>query len=284
MARATWLADVLTAAGLTIKPYPGWETRGRNDFEPVGLIWHHTVTSPNTADTTVDRMLAVTGSSTTPAPLCNYSTNRDGTISIIAAGTANHGGAGGWQGKSGNRLFLGDEMKNRGTNTLEPWPAVQLESARVAAAAVLDHIRRDASWLCGHKEYALPPGRKSDPHTLVMDSERARVAALMENGVDEMTLKRGDSGNAVNFFQNCLNTWRPEAGLIVGSPFDTKMEGVVKNYQGASDLPQTGEIDGITATLLAEYREDKADPPAGSGGLNEAQVKAIVNQAVVHVD
>ena len=183
MPRALWLADVLSSAGLKIKPYPGWESRGRSDFAPVGLMWHHTVTSPSTPDSTVDRILAVTGSSLVSAPLCNYSTNRDGTVSIIASGTANHGGRGGWQGKSGNRLFLGDEMKNRGTNALEPWPAVQLESARIAAAAVLDHIRRDASWLCGHKEYALPPGRKTDPHTLVMDAERARVAALMEENM-----------------------------------------------------------------------------------------------------
>lgn len=181
--RAVWLVDVLTDAGITVHPYDGWETRGGTTFAPVGIIWHHTVTKASTADEVIDKFLATTGSSTTPAPLCNYSTNRDGSISVIAAGTANHGGKGGWNGQSGNRLFFGDEMKNLGTPR-EPWPERQLETARLAAAAILDHIRRDAGQLCSHEEYALPPGRKTDPHSLNMDTERARVAALMENGDD----------------------------------------------------------------------------------------------------
>jgi hypothetical protein len=186
--RAVWLADVLRDAGLVVHPYPGWETRGAEAFTPRGVILHHTVTRPITPDLTIDQMLAVTGSSKVPAPLANYSTNRDGSISIIASGTANHGGAGNWKGVSGNRLFFGDEMKNLGT-TAEPWPGIQLDSARIAAAALLTHLDRDASWLCGHKEYATPPGRKTDPHSLDMNNERARVAALILNeGDDEMSL------------------------------------------------------------------------------------------------
>ena len=117
-----------------------------------------------------------------PAPLCNYSTNRDGTLSIIAAGRANHAGVGEWAGHSGNKWFLGDEMKNLGTGA-EPWPTVQLDAARVAAAAILDHLGQPADMLCGHKEYALPPGRKVDPHTLNMESNRLIVEALMEDGM-----------------------------------------------------------------------------------------------------
>lgn len=174
--RATWLADVLTDAGLTIKPYPGWETRGRLDFEPLGIILHHTVTKASTSDDVVDRMLAVRGSSRVNPPLCNYSTNRDGTVSLIASGTANHGGVGQWNGRSGNRHWFGDEMKNDGK---EPWPAVQLEAAHVAAAAILRHIGADESWVCGHKEYALPAGRKVDPHTLNMGEQRLAIAGMI---------------------------------------------------------------------------------------------------------
>lgn len=203
MPRATWLADVLADAGLLLRPYPGWATRGGSAFNPVGVMWHHTVTGPSTADVVVDKFLATTGSSTTPAPLCNYSTNRDGTISLIAAGTANHGGKGTYGGVAGNSRWFGDEMKNRGTS-VEPWPERQLESARLATAAILDHLRKDADWLCAHKEYATPPGRKSDPHTLNMDAERLTVAALMEDG---MWQKPGDKvvtladARAVNSYQ-----------------------------------------------------------------------------------
>lgn len=183
MSRAIWLADVLTDAGLKLKPYPGWETRGGSSFKPVGVMWHHTVTKPSTADEVIDRFLATTGSSKVPAPLCNYSTNRDGTVSLIAAGTANHGGVGAWTvdgtRHSGNSLFFGDEMKNLGT-VKEPWPGLQLESARIATAAILDHLHRTADYLCAHKEYALPLGRKGDPHSLNMDVERMNVEAIMD--------------------------------------------------------------------------------------------------------
>lgn len=175
--RAVWLADAFTDAGLTVHPHQGWETRGQESFTPKGVMWHHTVTSPNRTDAAIDQFLAVTGSSTTAAPLCNYSTNRDGSISIIAAGTANHGGVGKWNGVSGNRYWVGDEMKNAGTAT-EPWSGIQLEAARLAAAVVLEKIGSDTSWLCGHKEYA--PKRKRDPHSLDMNTERLLVATLME--------------------------------------------------------------------------------------------------------
>lgn len=194
--RATWLADVLTDAGLIVRPYPNWETRGLDTFDPKGLILHHTVTKPTTADPVVDRLLAETGSSTVAAPLCNYSTNRDGTVSIIAAGTANHGGQGVWRGVSGNRFFLGDEMKNLGTAAAEPWPDRQLESARIAAAAVLAHLGQGAEWMCGHKEYATPPGRKTDPHTLNMDAQRALIGALLLPQEDPMALTPSEENTA----------------------------------------------------------------------------------------
>lgn len=187
--RATWLADVLRDAGLTVKPYDGWETRGRDDFEPVGVILHHTVTKPTTSDAVVDRLLAVTGSSTVSPPLCQYSTNRDGSVSIIAAGTANHGGVGRWNGVSGNKFWFGDEMKNAGTAAAEPWVPRQLESAYRAAAAILTHLGQDSSWVTGHKEYATPPGRKTDPHTISLDTVRKTVGRIME---DHMALSDED--------------------------------------------------------------------------------------------
>lgn len=179
--RALWLADVLEDAGLTVHAYTGWETRGRDDFTPKGVVWHHTVTRPTTSDEVVDRMLAVNGSSTVPAPLGNISTNRDGSISVIAAGTANHAGIGTWKGLSHSRYFVGDEMKNYGTQAWEPWVPRQLESARIAAAAILTHLESDAGYLVAHREYATPPGRKTDPHSLDMADERERVALLMED-------------------------------------------------------------------------------------------------------
>jgi hypothetical protein len=232
--RAVWLADILTDAGLTVRPYPGWETRGKNDLDPMGVMLHHTVTKPTTADVTVDKMLAVTGSSTTPAPLANYSTNRDGTISIIAAGTANHGGSGRWDGVSGNRYFFGDEMKNLGTSS-EPWPAVQLESARRAAAAILNHIGAPAQMLCGHKEYATPAGRKVDPHSLNMNMERDRVAALMRPPEENLMLPIGPSSPAedIRSVQGLLNT-AFNAGLTENGTWDAATKNAAALHLGSA--------------------------------------------------
>jgi hypothetical protein len=228
--RAVWLADILTDAGLTVRPYPGWETRGGNTFAPRGLIWHHTVTKPSTTDSTVDKMLAVWGSSTVPPPLANYSTNRDGTVSIIAAGIANHGGAGSWNGLSGNRYWFGDEMKNLGTSA-EPWPAVQLEAARRAAAAVLAHIEADQSWMCGHKEYA--PGRKVDPHTLNMTDERARVKRLLLKENLMLPIGPGSPAEDIRSVQGLLNT-AFNAGLTENGTWDAATKNAAAVHLGSA--------------------------------------------------
>jgi LysM repeat protein len=64
-------------------------------------------------------------------------------------------------------------------------------------AALLIALKRDASWLLGHKEWA--PGRKVDPR-LNMDTERAAVGHLMaeklappEPATDTYLVKAGDT-------------------------------------------------------------------------------------------
>jgi hypothetical protein len=191
--RALWLADVIRDAGLTIRPFDGWETRGGDDFDPLGVILHHTVTRDSMA--AEDWLLAKRGNSTTPPPLANYSTNRDGTVSIIAAGTANHGGKGSWNDVYGNRFWFGDEMKNLGSGNpdsdyYEPWPQIQLESAYRAAAAVLTHLGATVDWLVTHERYADNPpgwpGRKNDPHSHDLELVQAIVQAIIE-GEDMLT-------------------------------------------------------------------------------------------------
>lgn len=242
MPYATWLIDVLEAAGLTVRPYPGWQNRGQESFTPRGVMMHHTVTAPTTSDAAVDRMLGDIGSSTTQAPLCNWSTNRDGTVTVIAAGTANHGGVGRWNGVSGNRYWFGDEMKNWGTASREPWPQVQLESARRAAAAVLRHINADASWLVGHKEYATPPGRKIDPHTLNMNAERDHVRRLLAESDMPLT---------------------PEEEKFV------------------KDMYRSAVVERGSNGTFAGHTVDHLRKHPGGGGLTEAQVKAIINDAQI---
>lgn len=74
--------------------YGGWQARGSHPFTPIGIMVHHDV-DPNTAQPgTLTRMIAESGSASTPAPLANIHLLTDGTPVVIASGKANHAGLG----------------------------------------------------------------------------------------------------------------------------------------------------------------------------------------------
>jgi hypothetical protein len=166
---ATWLADVCRSFGLRVIETPGWQTRGRADFEPRGIVCHHTA-GPATGNMPSLRTL-VNGRADLPGPLCNVGLARDGTVVVVAAGTANHAGRGSWRGVSANRHVIGIEAENDGS---QPWPDVQLREYQRLCAAMLRHLGLPAEAVCGHREWAGP--RKPDPHSVDMNAFRAAVA------------------------------------------------------------------------------------------------------------
>jgi hypothetical protein len=175
---ATWLADVLRDGGCEIVELGGWQTRGRPDaFGPVkGVLCHHT--AGPLAGNAPSLNLIVNGRSDLPGPLSHLHLARDGTFTVIAAGRCNHAGLGRWQGiTSGNTNFVGIEAENAG-NGKDPWPDVQMEAYARGCAAILGHIGAPAIMCVGHKEYALPPGRKIDP-SFNMAMFRQKVVAFM---------------------------------------------------------------------------------------------------------
>lgn len=102
-----------------------------------------------------------------PGPLAQLGLGRDGTYFVIAASRAIHAGKGSFQNVSGNRRFIGIEAENEGSIGDFPWPAVQHDAYHRGVAAILNHLGKDASFCCGHKEYA--PGRKPDPNLNMTD-------------------------------------------------------------------------------------------------------------------
>ena len=83
---------------------------------------------------------------------------------------------------------------------------------------------------------------------------------------DEMTLKRGDSGPAVGVFQEALLVWAPGRALPehgADDDFGGEMEKWVRLYQRAARIPDTGQVDGVTAALLARYLPPAAAAEAG---------------------
>jgi N-acetyl-anhydromuramyl-L-alanine amidase AmpD len=255
----TWLPTVLLDAGLKVAEQPGWRTRGRGDVGTIkGVICHHTA-GPKTG--IMPSLGVVTnGRSDLPGPLSQLCLGRDGTFFVIAAGRANHAGAGNWQGvTTGNSSFIGIEAENTGQTTgpnADPWPAVQLDAYRRGVAAILKKIKANAIMCCGHKEYALPMGRKSDP-TFDMDDLRMQVASIMAGSAplpsvipavdseNRLTLRRGAVDNLVELIQTKI-------GVPATGRFDADTEAAVRQFQRDNGLVPDGIVGPRTwATLMA---------------------------------
>ncbi len=96
---------------------------------------------------------------------------------MIAAGKAWHAGKGLWRGISaGNSNLIGIEAENDGIG--EAWPAAQMDAYARGCAAIAKHCGFGPEMVAGHREYALPKGRKRDP-SFDMDDFRQRVAGFM---------------------------------------------------------------------------------------------------------
>src|SRR5258708_27411372 len=205
----TWLAQVVLDAGLKVSETDGWKSRGRGEMGTVkGVMCHHTATAKSAPGNMPTLQMLIDGRPDLPGPLAQLGLGHDGTFFIVAAGRCNHAGGGSWQGiTTGNSNFIGIEAENSGLPD-NPWPDVQVDAYEHGVAAILKKIRADAIMCCGHKEYALPPGRKNDP-SFEMKPLRMNVAAIMngnapavsvvpaDDGAGHPTLRRNATGAAV---------------------------------------------------------------------------------------
>jgi peptidoglycan hydrolase-like protein with peptidoglycan-binding domain len=246
----TWLPGVLKAAGLKVALVDGWETRGRGEMGKVlGVLCHHTAGPKNGNMPSLGTI--VKGRPDLPGPLAQLGLGRDGTFYIIAAGKCNHAGKGNWKGiVNGNTNLIGIEAENTGIANDTPWPAVQLDAYRRGVAAILKHIGRSAEFGAGHKEYALPQGRKSDPN-FDMVAFRSSVAAIMNGtapaptpipgaepshptgGAGRPTLRRGAQGPFVKQLQT-------ELGIAADGDFGPKTEAALRVFQRNHGLVPDG--------------------------------------------
>lgn len=181
---ATWLADVLRAAGLSVVEHPGWKTRGEGAFTNLrAVVWHHDASpvgySPGMADYEVREVDA-------HKPGANCWVTLDGTWHLIAAEVTYHAGKV-LPGKPGNHEAIGVETDH---TTGETWSGVDLlDSLRRGTAAILAHLDQLEGGLHFHKTICSPVGRKSDPDGLELAIERAAIHGLME---DDMPLTDKD--------------------------------------------------------------------------------------------
>lgn len=241
-----WLADTLHAANLKVAEVPGWQARGHANMGQVrGLIMHHT------AGAKIGNMpslgIVTHGRPDLAGPLCNLGLGRDGTWYCVAAGLAYHAGAGNWRGiTNGNSGMIGVECENTGLG--EPWPDVQLDSFRHGVAAIFRKLGLSADMCCGHKEYALPHGRKIDPTGVDMVRMRQDIAMILagiapspaiipaHDGAWHATIRRGATGgDDVKLVQKAAGV--PETGV-----FDAATEAAVRRLQSGHGLVADGIV------------------------------------------
>lgn len=173
-----WLVDAARLTGYPVVEIAGWRTRGHGGMAAVeGVLCHHTA-GPAAGEYPSLRVVR-DGRAGLAGPLSQLGIGRSGTVYVIAAGTAWHAGASTWDGLTGlNSRFLGIEAEDDGDGT---WTAEQLDVYPRLAAALLHYMRRPAFRCAGHREVALPKGRKIDPAGLDMHAVRAQVGALLRD-------------------------------------------------------------------------------------------------------
>jgi hypothetical protein len=143
-------------AGLRVVEAGGWTTRGRDwaVLRPEYVVVHHTA-----APVDVDRLL-IEGRPGVPGPLCNLALHADGTVVLIASGTANHAGvatissAQAWGIEATGPIPTG----NTGVDAFPNYDAYL-----TLCAAIRVHHGWPAGRVVAHKEIARPDGRKIDP-------------------------------------------------------------------------------------------------------------------------
>jgi hypothetical protein len=256
----TWLPEVLLGAGLKVAEQPGWINRGRAEMGPVkGVICHHTA---GAATGNMPSLGVVTnGRPDLAGPLAQLCLGRDGTFYVVAAGRCNHAGAGNWQNiTTGNSNFIGIEAENTGMPDDFPWPAVQMDAYRRGVAAILTKIGAGPEMCCGHKEYALPHGRKDDPD-FDMVQFRKTVADIMSGSAPKPapipsadgnpTLRRGATGDDVKRLQKLL-------GVLQDGDFGAQTEAKVREAQRQAGLVPDGIVGPKTWRALI--------PPPANGG------------------
>jgi len=175
----TDLADILRNAGLDVTEVAGWKTRGHGVMTSVkGILCHHTATPASASGDYPSLNVVKDGRSDLAGPLSQLGLGRSGKWYVIAAGRSYHAGKTIDDSIYGNNNAIGIEAEaagNPSTNTGHAaWPEVQYQSYVRGVKALQAAYGVPTSRVKGHKEAAVPLGRKPDPN-FSMDEFRANL-------------------------------------------------------------------------------------------------------------
>jgi len=218
------LPAALAARGLTVELVPGWETRSAGSFNPRGAVCHWTA-GPKGTLKRPSLSICTHGRADLPGPLCNVYLDRRGIAVVVAAGRANHAGAGSWGKATGNSSFFGTECEAAGP---DDFTKEQRYAYPRVNAAFCDLGGFGPDMVCGHSEYATPRGRKSDINGYTMTDMRAQVAAVLAGKPATLTdptpdVKKDEDDDMKPILLTATDngksyTYEPTAVTYVGSP------------------------------------------------------------------
>ncbi|MFC4033952.1 N-acetylmuramoyl-L-alanine amidase [Streptomyces polygonati] len=189
---ASQFVKALKDEGATVAEHAGWRRHNRNGHGAWGPV--HGVVIHHTADT--DSLgLCYSGRSDLPGPLCHAHLAKDGTLTMVGNGRANHAGTfaanavdamtrgaaehprpDAAEPVDANTITYGVEIENLGDGK-DPYPAVQYTAALKFAAAICRFHHWTAESVIGHKEGTR---RKTDP-SFDMNRFRADLADRLKS-------------------------------------------------------------------------------------------------------
>lgn len=155
----TDLAAICRKAGLKVEEVPGWRTRGHGGLKSVETVVCHHTAGPAKGNMPSLNVVK-NGRAGLSGPLCNLGLGRDGTVYVVAAGVAYHAGVVGPVAHD-NWHAIGIEAEATGR---AKWPKVQMDAYVRLCAALVDAYDLSVADVLGHKEVAVPHGRKTDPN------------------------------------------------------------------------------------------------------------------------
>ncbi|QOI67668.1 endolysin [Arthrobacter phage Orcanus] len=259
------LAAALRRHGLTVVETPGWKNRGfagRDLVEVRGVLWHHTATNRARfagADAPTLQM-CIEGRPDVAGPLCHIVFGRDGTVYLVAAGLANHAGAGEAPNvprDQGNYYLIGIEMESSGVAPWD-WTPDQLRVAPYLGAALerecLGHLPEALRLQIGHLEYSSQG--KIDP-------------AGWPGGMDGLRA-------SINKVLNGAGAILPESSTVAPAKPTTKGEQVPKHTRIYPPAVTRNLGAGVEWFLKDRTGKKNLNLAGGTGGLGHYDVDLFV--------
>jgi hypothetical protein len=169
-------AALMRDAGLTVLASSGWKDRGRSsDVNYRYLIDHHTAATNDITD------MLINGRSDLQGPLCNFELREYGDWNLIASGRANHAGEATVSSSESYGIEATGPQNYPDTYGPAAFPN-NYESYAIGNACILAAMGVGVDRLLGHKEIAVPAGRKIDIYS-DMDQMRKDSSGGVDMGM-----------------------------------------------------------------------------------------------------